>query len=88
MNQTKSCFKLVLKTVRTRNPFSPITEILMMDRTTFVIAHRLSIIRNVTNILVLDKGRIIQQGTHDYLIAEEKVPYKKFYEMQVRENEN
>jgi subfamily B ATP-binding cassette protein MsbA len=63
-------------------------ERLMMNRTTFVIAHRLSTIRNATNILVLDRGRIIQQGTHDKLIAEEKGLYKKLYEMQFRENEN
>jgi subfamily B ATP-binding cassette protein MsbA len=63
-------------------------ERLMLNRTTFVIAHRLSTIRNATNILVLDKGRIIQQGTHDNLIAEEKGLYKKLYEMQFRENEN
>jgi len=60
----------------------------MMDRTTFVIAHCLSIIRNATNILVLDRGRIIQQGTHDKLIAKEKGLYKKLYELQFRENEN
>ena len=62
-------------------------ERLMLNRTTFVIAHRLSTIRNATNILVLDKGRIIQQGTHDKLIAEEKGLYKKLYEMQFREND-
>jgi subfamily B ATP-binding cassette protein MsbA len=63
-------------------------ERLMLNRTTFVIAHRLSTIRNATNILVLDRGRIIQQGTHDKLIAEESGLYKKLYEMQFRENEN
>jgi subfamily B ATP-binding cassette protein MsbA len=62
-------------------------ERLMLNRTTFVIAHRLSTIRNATNILVLDRGIIIQQGTHDKLIAEEKGLYKKLYEMQFRDNE-
>ena len=62
-------------------------ERLMLSRTTFVIAHRLSTIRTATNILVLDRGRIIQQGTHDKLIAEEKGLYKKLYEMQFREND-
>jgi len=62
-------------------------ERLMLNRTTFVIAHRLSTIRNATNILVLDRGHIIQQGTHDQLIAEEKGLYKKLYEMQFREND-
>jgi len=62
-------------------------ERLMLNRTTFVIAHRLSTIRNATSILVLDRGKIIQQGTHEKLIAEEKGLYKKLYEMQFRDND-
>ncbi len=62
-------------------------ERLMLNRTTFVIAHRLSTIRNATNILVIDRGCIIQQGTHDKLIADEKGLYKKLYEMQFRDND-
>lgn len=61
-------------------------ERLMLNRTTFVIAHRLSTIRNATTILVLDRGRIIQRGTHEELIAEEKGLYKKLFEMQFRDN--
>lgn len=42
---------------------------LMKNRTTFVIAHRLSTVRNANAIMVLEKGRIIERGTHDNLIA-------------------
>jgi subfamily B ATP-binding cassette protein MsbA len=60
-------------------------ERMMVNRTTFVIAHRLSTIRNATRILVLDRGRIIQIGKHEELIADEKGLYRKFYEMQFRD---
>jgi ATP-binding cassette, subfamily B, bacterial MsbA len=54
---------------------------LMQDRTSLVIAHRLSTIRNADEIIVLQKGEIIERGTHDSLIIQNGF-YKKLVEMQ------
>ena len=56
-------------------------EKLMQNRTSLVIAHRLSTIKNADIILVLDKGRIIEQGTHQELYAQNGV-YKKLCDLQ------
>jgi ATP-binding cassette subfamily B multidrug efflux pump len=42
---------------------------LMADRTTFVIAHRLSTVRNANAIMVLEQGQIIERGDHEDLLA-------------------
>lgn len=44
-------------------------DALMNGRTTFVIAHRLSTVKNADCIMVMERGRIIERGTHDELIA-------------------
>ena len=51
---------------------------LMKGRTTFVIAHRLSTVRNSDCIMVLENGRIIERGTHDQLL-QEKGKYYQLY---------
>ncbi|MBI5602146.1 MAG: lipid A export permease/ATP-binding protein MsbA [Deltaproteobacteria bacterium] len=60
-------------------------ENLMKGRTTFIIAHRFSTIRNVDRILVLSQGRIVEEGNHDRLL-ELGGEYKRLYEIQFREN--
>jgi len=54
---------------------------LMRGRTTFVIAHRLSTIRNADTILMMEKGRIVEQGTHEQLLAG-KGAYAELYQSQ------
>lgn len=54
---------------------------IMKGRTTFIIAHRLSTVAQADKILVLEKGRLVQEGTHQELIEQEG-PYQKLYKLQ------
>ena len=56
-------------------------EDLMVGRTTFMIAHRLSTIRHADKIIVLNHGEIVEQGTHNELMAREGL-YKQLYRIQ------
>jgi ATP-binding cassette subfamily B protein len=58
----------------------------MQGKTSIIIAHRISTIKNADKILVLDKGEIIEQGTHSYLM-EQKGTYFELYEKQLLEEE-
>jgi len=57
------------------------------NKTTFIISHRVSSAKNADQIIILDKGEIIQQGSHNQLINE-KGYYKELYEQQLLEKEN
>jgi len=59
---------------------------LMQGRTTLVIAHRLSTIRSADKIVVLDKGAIVETGTHEELLAHRGV-YRKLYDLQFAEED-
>ena len=58
---------------------------LTRNKTTIVIAHRLSTILNSEKIFVLDKGQVIDEGTHTELLKNSKI-YKNFYEKQIRKD--
>ena len=66
---------------RTEQRIQDAMRTLMKGKTCFVIAHRLSTIRSADNILVLDKGQVVEQGTHEELMAK-KGFYRKLYDSQ------
>lgn len=58
-------------------------EELMKDRTTFIIAHRLSTVRKADRIIVFDKGKIVQEGNHEELSKKEGGVYKRLHDYQI-----
>ena len=67
----------------TENKIQDAINFLTKDRTTIVIAHRLSTILNSDKIYVIDAGKVVDEGTHEQLLANSKV-YKNFYEKQIK----
>lgn len=61
-------------------------ENLMKNRTSFVIAHRLSTIRNADKIIVLDKGHVVESGTHQELLSMDDGLYKSLNKLQLEWN--
>ena len=66
---------------RTEMQIQQAMRTLMKDKTCFIIAHRLSTIETADNILVMDKGRIVQQGTHRELLKQKGL-YSELYNAQ------
>ncbi len=62
-------------------------ERLMIGRTTFIIAHRLSTVRHADLILVFDRGKIVERGRHDELMVQDGL-YRTLAELQFRESES
>jgi ATP-binding cassette, subfamily B, bacterial len=60
-------------------------ERLMVGRTTLVVAHRLSTVRALDRLLVLDKGKVIEEGSHETLIGLENGLYRRLFERQALE---
>lgn len=56
----------------------------MQDRTVFVIAHRLSTVQNADKIVVVNDGRIVEEGTHEELLAIDNGAYKALYNAQFK----
>ncbi|MDX1587208.1 MAG: ABC transporter ATP-binding protein [Balneolaceae bacterium] len=61
-------------------------ERLMQDRTTFIIAHRLSTVQHADTIIVIEQGEIVQRGSHSELLLKGGL-YKQLYDMQFREED-
>jgi ABC-type multidrug transport system fused ATPase/permease subunit len=59
----------------------------MSDRTTFIIAHRISSLKHADEIIVLHEGEVIERGTHEELIREESGAYRRIYDIQYQDKD-
>lgn len=62
------------------------TETITKNRTSIIIAHRLATVVNADKIIVMDQGKIVEQGTHNQLLKKENGYYKTLYDSQFTEN--
>ena len=67
--------------IQTEKQITESLEKLMKGRTTIIIAHRLSTVRKADKILVFDKGRLVEQGTHESLIKKRGGVYERLYKL-------
>ncbi|MBI2448416.1 ABC transporter ATP-binding protein [Candidatus Microgenomates bacterium] len=67
---------------QTENIVTKSLEKLMKGKTTIIIAHRLATVRKADKIIVLEKGRVVEEGKHIDLIKKRNGAYRKFYELQ------
>jgi ATP-binding cassette subfamily B protein len=61
-------------------------DVLMEGRTTFIIAQRLLTLKHADIILVLDRGRVVERGTHDELLVQNGL-YRQIYDLQLKDQE-
>jgi subfamily B ATP-binding cassette protein MsbA len=61
-------------------------ENLMKDKTVFVIAHRLSTVKNANKIVVINEGELVEEGTHEDLLQITNGHYRHLYEMQFKKS--
>ena len=69
---------------KTEKMIQPSLDLLIKDKskTVIAIAHRLSTLKNMDQIIVMDKGRVAEIGTHDQLLSDQDSLYKKLWELQ------